>query len=135
MRAKCISNVTNELPESLRSNRTGYRDSETLPLKIGKVYPLYAVTKYQGFFWYFVKDEAIDRYPVWYPSALFEVFDRQIPEDWAFNEAFTEGRSAHPLLGIKEWIVSPLFYDRLTDGEIEESEVFGRYKAKYEDIL
>lgn len=135
MKAKCLFNKTSNLPSCLRSTKTGFLDDEILPLVLEKNYPIYAITRYIDHFWYYIWDEDKGRYPVWYPSCMFEMVDNRVPGDWLFNSTFNEGRSAHPIIGIKEWIESPLFYDCLTNGDEKYETIFKCYRDSYEDDL
>jgi hypothetical protein len=104
------------------------------PLIVGKEYFIYGVTLRAGAIWYYICDEHFVYYPVWNPAGLFEVSDSSIPESWRVG--VYAARSDLPerfLLSFPEWVADEYFYDRLTDREAAEVEIFDRYRRELEN--
>jgi hypothetical protein len=107
--------------------RFGYRPGRSLPLTVGREYTAYAIAFLGEQVWYFIENDDADvlRYPSREPAELFQVTEGSIPRCWRF--AFTPGHSDHQaLMAFPEWTEDRFFYDRLTDGQVREVEIFER---------
>ena len=94
-----------------------------LPLTPGKAYVVYAIAFRSGQVWLYVTDDDELYYPLSYPAALFNVVDARVSRHWHFRQ--TPGHLDHTaILAIPEWAGDRFFYDRLTDREDRECEVF-----------
>jgi len=127
MRVRCISNTSFGLPIALE--RFGYRGSKQLPLTVGREYIVYAVALLSDQIWYFIENDDADalRYPSREPAQLFTVLEGVMSRCWEF--AFTPEHGDHlALISFPEWTRDRFFYDRLTDGQAREVEIFNRRK-------
>jgi hypothetical protein len=126
MKIKCIENRVICLPEEIiRNYSTSY--SEFSILKGGE-YIVYGMTVYLGYIWYYVCDEDYSYYPIWNPSPLFEVVDGRLSRYWTYSYKEGEYAVLRPRWAFLEWTSDPDYYDRLTDGEDREVEIFKNYK-------
>ena len=96
---------------------------------LGKEYVAYAVGFLDGQVWYFIENDDADslQYPSREPAQLFSVVSGSIPRCWEF--AFTPDHGDHQaLVTFPEWTRDRFFYDRLSDGNRREVEIFERRK-------
>jgi hypothetical protein len=127
MRIRCISNTSLGLPIALE--RFGYRGANPLPLTVGKEYTVYAVALLSDQIWYFIENDDADalRYPSREPAQLFRVLEGSLPHCWEF--VLTPDHGDHlALISFPEWTRDRFFYDKLTDGQDREIEIFKRRK-------
>jgi hypothetical protein len=131
MKVRCISKSAKDLPKDVRPGRIG-RSLETdrsFALIVAKEYVVYSVTIYLGHVWYYICDEDFFYYPVWNPASLFEITDSSLPESWRVRfDKEQDGHEERCLLSFPEWVNDKYFYDKLTDGNAAEVEIFNRYK-------
>ncbi len=129
MKIECISNSANELPDELIRPDLGLGRDHIFSLKIGEQYVVYGITCYLGHLWYYVCDESYTYYPMWNPSPLFRIVDKELSAFWRIG-IYSVGvtKQATPIIAFEEWVDSPFFYDQLTDGEENAVAVFKRYK-------
>lgn len=83
MKVICIENKGNSLPKEIMEDygiKTG-----NIPITIGTVYTVYALTVYLGIVWYYIADDSYTDYPVWVPSLLFEIVDNQLSRFWRYS--------------------------------------------------
>ena len=138
MRIKCIAKTGAALPADCRDPASGFDENTEFWLEIGKEYVVYGMTVFLGYVWYFICDEASDYYPRWNPAPLFEVVDGRLSRYWRYGYAPGPTREqTQVVLAFEEWANDPYFYDRLSDGEEREVDIFARYKrlidAEFED--
>ena len=127
MTVRCISNTDVGLPASLE--KYGYRGGRPLPLTVGKDYVVYGIGFLNSEIWYFIENDDAGslRYPNREPAQLFTVLEGSIPRCWEF--AYTPDHGDHSaLMTFSEWTTDRYFYDRLTDGQTREVEIFKRRK-------
>jgi hypothetical protein len=129
MRIKCISNLGDELPDDCLKPDWGFTQEKEFALVLGKVYPVYAFTVLFGYIWYFICDENYSFYPVWNPSPLFIIVDHRLSRFWELN-SFIGGSAVETqtIVAFPEWAKDRLFYDRLTNGDMEAVRIFHHYK-------
>ncbi len=84
-----------------------------------------------GYIWYYICDEDCTYFPIWNPAPLFQVVDGKMSKYWTY--AFypdTDYYRTETIWAYPEWAKNPYrYYDRLSDGEDEEVEIFKKYKA------
>ncbi len=100
-------------------------------LTVGEVYIVYAITLRTGNFWYYLCGNRGVAVPYWFPEPLFEIIDDRLSTHWIFRywHRRPDGREAdYPIFAFPEWARDLFFYDRLTDGDEEALETFGRYR-------
>lgn len=130
MKVKCLFNKGDNLPGDCLKPRAGFNDSTEFHLLINKQYIVYAMTINLGYIWYYICDEAYSYYPIWNPSPLFEVVDGKISKYWIYS--FKRGKNldeTNVVMAFPEWARdSEIFYDKLSDGEENEVNIFKKYK-------
>ncbi len=129
MKVKCIYNNGINLPKDIFVEGSGYTEASTFPLKIDKDYVVYAMTIKNGYVWYYLCNENFCYYPVWSPSPLFEIIDHKLSRYWVFS--YKKGINyikAFPRWAYPEWAENPDYYDKLTDGDKKEVNIFKTYK-------
>lgn len=133
MKVKCVYNKFMDVPESIFSssefNSEAGRRAE-FSLRIGREYTVYGATIRDNCIWYYLCREHFTYYPRWYPSPFFDVIDSRISRHWVYSyKKLDNYGEAYPILTFSEWANDhPDFYDRLTDEEEEEVEIFSTYK-------
>ena|SRR2546428_2907903 len=97
MVGKCLHNAGSELD---RPSRGLYYTREAIfHLVIGKSYPIYGMSIFNGGLTVLVRDET--GAPGWYPSALFDIPYQALPTDWEF--ALVDGPAASGTEALGEW--------------------------------
>lgn len=132
MKIKCIYNSYLRISEeSLPSGYFNERSRDyDFRLDEGAQYTVYGITLKDGLLWYYICDKSFIYYPIWKPSVFFEVVDPCLSRFWIYSfKKFENYISAHPIITFPEWANNhPDFYDKLSDGEIQEVEIFRAYK-------
>jgi len=137
MKVRCISNAAKDLPkgippEKIWGNVADARD-RFFSLLVGKEYVVYGITIHLGYAWYYICDEDFIYYPVWNPSALFEISDGTLPSCWRVGLHSLSGSQEKTfLIAFPEWVDDQYFYDRLTDGDTKAVDVFQNYRKIFE---
>ena len=130
MRIKCIYSTWIEIPQEIRE-RNDYRNSDhNFSLEVGMDYTVYGMTVRDDSIWYYICDSTYSYYPVWKPSAFFEVIDSRLSRYWIYTyKKLINYISAQPIITFPEWANNhPDYYDKLTDGDRKEVEIFKAYK-------
>lgn len=101
-------------------------------LTIGKEYIVYAITVHEEYIWYYLCDDRYSSYPIWDPSLFFEVIDPRLSRYWVYSFKKMEGYlSAQLCISFPQWaLFHSEFYDKLTDWEKKEENIFKAYKNK-----
>lgn len=129
LRVICRSETLADAPDSFIDEGRGYRRSTSLPLTVGREYPVFALTNSIGGLWYYVLDDDDgDGVPIWYPSAVFDVVDGLIPEGWMLGHGRTSRSGQSVVIGPSEWAGDPTFYERLYDGDEVAVEQFRKMR-------
>lgn len=124
MQVRCIANTGNALPESYLKSDFYFTKEVEFPLTLGKEYVVYALYQSQGNVWYYICDDNYTYYPMQNPAPLFEVVDSRVSKYWRFELA-PNGRLE---MAFEQWFTDPYFYDKLTDQEEAEVEIFEKVK-------
>jgi hypothetical protein len=133
VKVRCVTKSAKDLPKDIRLERI-WGNSENIAdrsfaLTVGKEYIVYGVTITLGHVWYYICDEDFVYYPVWNPASLFEITDSSLPQSWRVRfDKEQDGHEERFLLSFPEWVNDKYFYDKLTDGNAAEVEIFNRYK-------
>jgi hypothetical protein len=124
MRVRCIANTGKNLPENYIDPARGYTKTIELPLTVGKEYMVYAIRLWQGIVWYYICDDNYSYYPIQTPAPLFEVVDNRVSKYWRFM------LNPNGVLRFvfEQWLNDSCFYDKLTDQEEAEVEIFDKVK-------
>ena len=138
MKVRCASKSVKDLPKDIRSERIGKSlenvTDRSFALIVGKEYVVYGVTIYLGHVWYYIRDEDFVYYPVWNPASLFDISDSSQPQSWRVRfDKEQDGHEERFLLSFPEWVNDKYFYDKLTDGNAAEVEIFNRYRKILDD--
>jgi hypothetical protein len=131
MKVKCISNIGKALPKDCKFRGVG--EDTTLPIIVGKEYVVYGLTVKSGYFWYYICDELYDgitiNYPIWCPALLFRITDNSVSKYWKAGFSFGKNSDdSFQLLSFEDWVKDETFYDKLTDGNECENNIFQRFK-------
>jgi len=124
MRIRCIANNGEHLPENYIDPARGYTKKVELPLTVGKEYVVYAIRAWQGVVWYYICDDNYSYYPIQTPAPLFEVVDSRVSKYWRVMP-YPNGVLR---IAFEQWFTDPYFYDKLTDQEEAEVEIFDKVK-------
>jgi hypothetical protein len=124
MKICCIANTGEFLPDEYIDPPRGYTKKIKLALTIGKEYVVYAIREWKGTIWYYICDDIFSYYPMENPAPMFEVVDNRVSKYWQLEV------SPNGLLTIafEQWFTDPYFYDKLTDQEEAEVEIFEKVK-------
>ena len=121
---RCIANTGEHLPENYIDPARGYTKKIQLPLTVGKEYVVYAIRAWQGIVWYYICDDNYSYYPIQTPAPLFEVVDSRVSKYWRVMP-YPNGVLR---IAFEQWFTDPYFYDKLTDQEEAEVEIFDKVK-------
>ncbi|MEB3340828.1 hypothetical protein [Okeania sp.] len=125
MKIRCIANTGASLPENYLDPAVN-RTTETLfRLTVGKEYIVYAIDQAEGKFWYYICDDNFIYYPQKHCAPLFEIVDDRVSKYWRFK-LWENGLLE---IAFPHWLNDPYFYEKLTDKEPAEVDLFKRIKA------
>ncbi|EGK88673.1 hypothetical protein D0A34_17570 [Microcoleus vaginatus PCC 9802] len=124
MKIRCIANTGESLPEKYIDPPRGYTRKVELPLTIGKEYVVYAIRSWQRIVWYYICDDNYSYYPIQTPAPLCEVVDNRVSKYWQFML----DPNGVLRIAFEQWFTDPCFYDKLTDQEEAEVEIFEKVK-------
>jgi len=124
MKIRCIANTGASLPDDYIEPAIGYTKEIQFSLTVGREYVVYAFREWRGTIWYYICDDNYSYYPMENPAPMFEAVDNRVSKYWRFE------LSPNGLLMIifEQWFTDPYFYDKLTDQEDEEVEIFDKVK-------
>lgn len=124
MKIRCIANTGASLPDDYIEPAIGYTKQIQFSLTVGREYVVYAFREWRGTIWYYICDDNYTYYPMQNPAPLFEVVDSRLSKYWRFELALN-GRLE---IAFEQWFTDPYFYDKLTDQEDAEVEIFEKVK-------
>ena len=124
MKIRCIANTGASLPEHYLDPKRGLTKDLKYGLTIGKEYVVYAFYEWEGQIWYYIADDHNMYYPMQNPAPLFEVVDDRLSKYWRFNLR----ENGLLRVAFSQWFTVPYFYDKLTDQEPAEVDLFKRIK-------
>ena len=120
-RKKLAKDLSKDLTLSGWTNAEGY-------LTIGKMYVVYGIYRKNNINYYLICDDYYNGldypYPLYIPSAYFQVIDNTSPEMWKIKKTKTELIIGMPPL--TDWA----FYDKLTDWDKEAVTIFNIIKKQ-----
>jgi hypothetical protein len=125
---RCRENTLSSTPTSFLDDRRGYRPSTVLPLSVGAMYVVFAITSFVGGFWYYVLDDDGHSYPIWYPAPVFDVVSERVPSGWVLGHHRVGGGGVTSILTFPAWASDPHFYEKLVDDEPTAVAVFDRVR-------
>jgi len=125
MKIRCIANTGASLPENYLDPYGDFTKDMEFALTIGKEYVVYAFYERQGQVWYYIADDHYMYYPMQNPAPLFEVVDDRLSKYWRFK--LWENNLLE--VAFPQWFTDYYFYDKLTDQEPAEVNLFKRIKA------
>lgn len=129
MLIKCMHNTGKDLPTDCLVPNSGFGVDADYQIVKNKNYVVYGMTLFSGYIWYFLFTESETYYPISYPSPLFKVVDGRLSKYWLYSFENAEKReSLRYIWAFPEWANDPYYYDRLTDGEIDDIKIFQMYK-------
>jgi hypothetical protein len=124
MKIRCIANTGASLREHYLDPKRGLTKDLKYGLTIGKEYVVYAFYEWEGQIWYYIADDHNMYYPMQNPAPLFEVVDDRLSKYWRFNLR----QNGLLRVAFSQWFTVPYFYDKLTDQEPAEVDLFKRIK-------
>lgn len=128
MIVRCTTNSFAELPESYIDPAANMgRDATSRALVAGQEYVVYAISVADGRVEYYVHEDDEIPYPYAEPAPMFEVVDATPSSYWRVGFDAKRNRLT---FAFDEWFSMPNFYDRLTDWEEHEGEVWKAVKAR-----
>lgn len=124
MKIKCVQIFPNSIAQEILKE---YTLAKNVPLILNKEYIVYALGEYYGHIWFCLADEDFSYYPAWIPGEFFDVVDGQPSRFWIFKMSDNiENRKF--ILAPAFWSNNVNFYNRLSEGESLEVDVFKKYK-------
>ncbi|MEJ5092305.1 hypothetical protein GEO21_19920 [Sphingobacterium faecium] len=109
-----------------------------MEITIGKMYTVFAISKYFDILFYYILSDESNEYPLAYPYYLFEIFDRKISKTWEPSHIKSKSIDTIDIkngdvISFKEWsFKGERFYENLLEGNREEVILFKKYR---DDIL
>lgn len=125
MKIRCIANTGESLPENYLDSAVNRTKETVFRLTTGKEYVVYAIDEAEGKVWYYICDDNFIYYPQKHCAPLFEIVDSRISKYWRFK-LWENGLLE---IAFAPWLNDPYFYDKLTDQEPAEVDLFKRIKA------
>lgn len=132
MRVRCVYNSGEALPQANIDPRRGFDRSLEFPLTVGCEYGVFAITVFLGTAWYYVLDDEANPWPIWSPSALFEVVDGALPPTWIVGYRRESIEDQYPVISFPEWANDHSFYERLLDRDDTAWDVFQMRRREVE---
>ena len=134
MKIKCIS-------ETLK---TGVHDEgivkwankSELEITQGKIYVVLAISKYLDTIFFYILGDESNKYPLAFPSELFEIVDSSVSSYWNtdLKKILSPGDieiKNSDVISFKEWSVAKdSFYENLLEENEREISVFNTYRDK-----
>ncbi len=121
---RCIANTGASLPDDYIEPAIGYTKEIQFSLTVGREYVVYAFREWRGTIWYYICDDNYSYYPMQNPAPLFEVVDDRVSKYWRFKLS----ANGFLMIAFEQWFTDPDFYDKLTDQEEAEIEIFDKVK-------
>lgn len=130
MKIKCIYNKWIDVPDDIFPLNDLIKSDLDFYVDVGSEYTVYGMTVRNDSIWYYICDRVFTYFPRWKPAPFFEVIDSRLSKYWIYSCKKNENYSqAYPIITFPEWTDNhPDFYDKLTDGEDREVEIFKNYK-------
>lgn len=134
MKIKCINKSGNHLAE-----KAGYpSDYESLSLKVGTEYVVYAMAVWDEYLYYLLKpdheDPDLNIDPVWYPFEWFEIMDHRLPATWSFNHIAEPNVQELSLIwGYKEIAFNLEHHKGIMEREAEDLAIFYARKKEIDE--
>ncbi len=125
MKIRCIANTGASLPENYLDPAVNRTTETVFRLTVGKEYVVYAIDEAEGNVWYYIIDDNFIYYPQKHCAPLFEVVDDRVSKYWRLK-LWENGLLEIAFL---HWLKDPYFYEKLTDQEPAEVDLFKRIKA------
>jgi len=125
MKIRCIANTGASLPENYLDPAVDRTTETVFRLTVGKEYVVYAIDEAEGNVWYYICDDNFIYYPQKHCAPLFEVVDDRVSKYWRFK--FWDNGLLE--VAFPHWLKDPYFYEKLTDQEPAEVDLFKRIKA------
>lgn len=127
MLLRCISNRGVTLPANYLDEAGGCTKETEFFLTEGNEYLVYGVAFRDRQVWYYICDDYYTEYPRIHPSPLFTIVDGRLSRHWVIFT--TVGHADHfCLISFPEWARDHYFYDRLTNGNEKEVDMFRKMK-------
>lgn len=134
MKVECISNQITS--ENSNEELVDWANNSDLEITIGKVYVVFAISKYMNFIFYYVLGDESNSYPLAFPSVLFRLVDNKISKFWVKKIVATESLQELDIengevVSFKEWSLNgDGFYEKLLEEEKSEIRTFNKYREK-----
>ena len=134
MKIKCLVDIV--IPEIHDEKIVQWAKKSELEITIGKVYVVFAITKFFDIFFYYILGDERNIFPLAFPAELFEIIDNRISKYWDFDLPRVESLSQikienNDIISFKEWSVEKdSFYEKILEEHVREMEIFNFFKEK-----
>lgn len=102
------------------------KNNVRIGLETGNIYQVYGLIIIQGVINFYICDRLHQDFPVYYPADLFHVIDHHLSRFWIYN--CIKGEESYSAFLFPEAFNDVYFFDKLTDGEKLEIDIFRKYK-------
>lgn len=131
MKVRCVRNklvdIANSKEREFIARTMRISEKAQYAITIDQEYTVYGITFWDRIPFYIVCGEDPDFKVIFVPAAYFETTDPRPSLYWNFSYKFCI--TAISELNFPEWTSDPWFYEKLTDGKLEELRIFNQYKA------
>lgn len=130
MKVKCNYLKINNVNEKSASYLINSNAEDDYFLTVGDEYTVYGITIRDNYPWYYLCDRSHTDYPQWKPPFFFKVVDPRLSRYWIYSfNKLEDYVDFEPIFTFPEWANNhPNFYDKLSDGDDAEAEIFQYYK-------
>lgn len=111
-----------------------WANNSELEITVGKIYTVFAISKYFDILFYYILSDESSEYPLAYPYYLFDICNSNVTKFW--DTSYTKIQSIDAIdikngdvISFKEWsLKGEGFYENLLEGNSEEVRVFKKYR-------
>lgn len=134
MKIRCINNFISS--ENSCQSIINWANNSELEVTIGKIYTVFAVSKYFDIVFYYILSDESNEYPLAYPFHLFEIYDYNISKFWVTSLKKIQtvediNIENQEIISFKEWSYNgDRFYENLIEGKNQEVLIFKDYRVK-----
>ena len=119
------------IPQDLLSAEVGFDSNDDYSHMLHKKFVVYGMTLYLDYIWFYICEDknASNPFPIWHPAPIFSINDARLSKYWIYSvqDCKELNRNRH-FWTFPDWAIDPFFYSRLLDNEVNEVEVFKKYK-------
>ncbi|MEO6831171.1 MAG: hypothetical protein ABI378_02870 [Chitinophagaceae bacterium] len=130
MKIKFRFSCFDKIPTSVYGGLHGFSaETKIEELEVGKQFVVYGINTIKRHLWYLIQDNQMI-YPMYYPSALFEIIDGRLSSFWIARENLDDYDDNVKAIdiGIREIVENKYFYGELLEDNSEYKGIFDEYK-------